>query len=107
MTMAVRERRREYATLKALGFGSKHVLGLIMGESLFLSVSGGLLGIAMTFPVAKVFAARVGTLFPIFTVSPTTIALAFGAAGLVGFAAGLFAAIGARESLASALRDAP
>ncbi|MGH8555296.1 MAG: ABC transporter permease, partial [Gammaproteobacteria bacterium] len=107
MTMAVRERRSEYATLQALGFGSKHVLGLIVGESLFLSCLGGLLGIALTFPVAEAFAARVGTLFPIFTVSTTTIALAFGAAGLVGLAAGLFAALGAKESIASALRDAP
>ncbi|MFH0350865.1 MAG: ABC transporter permease [Chromatiales bacterium] len=107
MTMAVRERRSEYATLQALGFGSKHVLGLIVGESVFLSCSGGLLGIALTFPVAEAFAARVGTLFPIFTVSTTTIALAFGAAGLVGLAAGLFAALGAKESIASALRDAP
>ncbi len=107
MTMTVRERRREYATLKALGFGSRHVLGLIVGESLLLSCSGGVLGIALTFPVAEAFAARVGTLFPIFTVSTSTIALAFGAAGLVGLAAGLFAALGAKQSIASALRDAP
>jgi putative ABC transport system permease protein len=48
MSMAVRERRREIAVLKTVGFGSGQVMGLIVTESLVLGLSGGLLGILGT-----------------------------------------------------------
>ncbi len=47
MSMAVRERRKEIAILKTLGFGSGLVMALILIEALFLGASGGALGILL------------------------------------------------------------
>lgn len=87
MAMTARERRREYATLKALGFPPRFVVGLIFGESLTIAVGAGILGIALTYPAARIVAIRFGTLFPIFNVSDRTVAMAAVAALLVGMVA--------------------
>src|SRR5206468_12293603 len=50
MAMTARERRSEYATLKALGFGNGFVALTIFAESLAIAAVGGLVGIALTFP---------------------------------------------------------
>ncbi|MCE9612633.1 MAG: ABC transporter permease [Lentisphaerae bacterium] len=44
MSMAIRERMRELAILKALGFDGLRVVGLIVAESFGLAVAGGLVG---------------------------------------------------------------
>jgi putative ABC transport system permease protein len=44
MAMAIRERSREIAILKALGFNGAQLFGLIFSESFALAVAGGLLG---------------------------------------------------------------
>ncbi len=80
MAMTARERTSEYATLKALGFGPGFLGRLIFGESLAIAVVGGALGVALTFPVADAFAARMGTLFPVFYVSRETVWLQIAAA---------------------------
>jgi putative ABC transport system permease protein len=46
MAQAVRERTNEVAVLKTLGFTDSAVLGLVIGESLLLTVLGGAIGIA-------------------------------------------------------------
>jgi putative ABC transport system permease protein len=90
MAMSVRERKREYATLKALGFGAWHLGGLIVGEALLISAIGGALGVALTFPIAAEFAVRLSNWFPIFRVSEATVVLAAGASLLVGILAAAF-----------------
>jgi len=40
----VRERTREYAVLKTLGFSGRHLAGFVLGEALVISLSGGVLG---------------------------------------------------------------
>jgi putative ABC transport system permease protein len=75
MTMTARERLAEYATLKALGFPPSFVVKLLFGESLLIALIGGGLGMLLTFPLAQAFANSVGTLFPVFRVSDTTLAL--------------------------------
>ncbi len=90
MAMTVRERTSEYATLKALGFGPGFVRGLIFGESVAIAAIGGGLGIALTFPVAAAFAQAMGTLFPIFFVSGTTVLLQAACALGVGLIAAWF-----------------
>ncbi len=90
MAMTVRERTSEYATLKALGFGPGFVWGLIFGESVAIAAIGGGLGIALTFPVAAAFARAMGTLFPIFFVSGTTVLLQAACALGVGLIAAWF-----------------
>ena len=89
MAMTARERTAEYATLKALGFAPAFVGLLILGESLMLALTGGAIGISLTFPVADAFAAKMGTLFPVFNVSPETVALQIACALTVGMVAAL------------------
>ncbi len=45
MAIAVRERTNELATLKAIGFTSRFVLGLVLAESLLIAALGGALGL--------------------------------------------------------------
>jgi putative ABC transport system permease protein len=87
MVMSVRERAGEYAVFKTLGFGSSYLAGLVLGESLLISALGGAVGIVLTFPAAKTFAAAVGNWFPVFKVEALTIYLAVAAALVVGMAA--------------------
>ena len=72
MAMTARERRGEYATLKAIGFNDLHVVALIAGESLLISVSAGAIGIWLMYPLAEWVGHRFGSIFPIFLVSPQT-----------------------------------
>lgn len=90
IVMAVRERRREYAVLKTLGFSARHLVVLIFGESLVIAACGGLIGVALTFPMVAGFGKALPTFFPIINVAPLTIGLAFGAALIAGVVAALF-----------------
>jgi putative ABC transport system permease protein len=87
IVMSVRERTREYAVLKTLGFSGRHLVVLVMGEALVISLSGGVLGLLLTFPIVKGFAKALPTFFPVINVAPLTIALGLGAALLAGLAA--------------------
>jgi putative ABC transport system permease protein len=87
MAMTARERLGEYATLKAVGFGPGYVAALIFGESVAIAAAGAGLGIALTFPVAAWFAAKMGQFFPVFDVSGETVALQAGCALVVGLVA--------------------
>ena len=69
MVMSVRERLHEFAVFKTLGFGPRHLVGLILGESLVVCAAGGALGIAATFPVLRILAGYIGNIFPVFDVS--------------------------------------
>ena len=105
MAMTARERHAEYATLKALGFGNGFVAGLIFAESVGIAVLGGLLGIAVTFPLATAFAEAMGTLFPVFFVGEETVLMQLAAALLVGVtAAGIPAWHVARVRIVDGLR---
>lgn len=87
MTMTARERLAEYATLKALGFSSGFVVKLLFGESLVIALIGGGAGLLLTLPIAAAFAKAVGTLFPTFMVSQTTMLLQILASLIVGVVA--------------------
>lgn len=87
MAMTARERLAEYATLKTLGFSPAYVAALILGESVAIAIIGGGIGIVCTFPVSAWFAAKVGTLFPVFKVSRETVVLQILCALGVGIAA--------------------
>jgi putative ABC transport system permease protein len=105
MAMAARERLSEYATLKALGFRPAFLRRLIAGESLLISLAGGALGIALTFPAAAAFGARMGTLFPVFQVSTATVVEQLCAALIVGTIAAIAPSIRAsRVRIAEGLR---
>lgn len=105
MAMTARERLAEYATLKALGFGPGFVAALIVGESVLITALGGLLGILLTFPVAAGFKAALGTLFPVFKVSPDTVMMQAACAIGVGVLAGILPSIrAARVRIVEGLR---
>jgi len=42
--MSVRERRREVATMRAIGFARERIAGMLIGESLVIAIAGGMLG---------------------------------------------------------------
>ena len=85
MAMTTRERIGEYAILKTLGFGGGHIAGLILGESLVITLFGCVLGIVLTFPAAKIFSSELGAYFPNFNVERTTLLFDLLAALAVAF----------------------
>ncbi len=89
IAMTARERRREYATLKAMGFPRSFIAGLIYGESLLLALGAGAAGLALLFPAARYVGRTFGSIFPVFTVSAQTLWMAAGAALLVGVVAAM------------------
>jgi putative ABC transport system permease protein len=89
MAMSVRERMREYAVFKTLGFGAFHILGLILGESLVITSVGGAIGIALTFPVVKAFGKAVSNWIPVFIVEAETIYMDIAAILIVGIVAAI------------------
>lgn len=105
MAMTARERIGEYAIFKAMGFSGYHIAGMVFGESLFVSFSGGFLGILLTFPVAHKFGELMGQFFPIFQVDKSTLYLDLLFCLIVGIVAGLFPVTRAiRISIADGLR---
>jgi len=84
MAMTTRERIGEYAVLKTMGFGGWHILALILGESLVITLAGGTLGVILTYPAAAIFGQKMSNFFPIFNVEIKTVYLALIAALMVG-----------------------
>jgi putative ABC transport system permease protein len=104
MAMAVRERTREIGVLKTLGFPNGRILRLVLGESVLLSLLGGLPGIALAALFAAAMETSVGNFIPGFAVTPdialTAVALMLG----LGLATGLIPALSAmRLNIATAL----
>jgi putative ABC transport system permease protein len=92
MAMTARERYGEYATMKAIGFSNGFVATLIFLESVGIALMGGILGILVTLPLADAFGGAMGSLFPVFFVSPETMLMQLAAALLVGVVAALIPA---------------
>ncbi|HLP18246.1 MAG TPA: FtsX-like permease family protein [Bacteroidota bacterium] len=93
IVMTARERIREYAVLKVLGFTSYHIGGLVFGESLLIAILGGVIGVVLTFPVCAGFAEAMSTFFPLFNVEPMTIVLAMIFSLAVGVIAAIYPAV--------------
>ncbi len=105
MAMSARERLAEYAVLKTMGFRPRHLVALIVGESLLLAVIGASLGLALSLPATKLFPAGVSQYFPALEVSQETL----GIGGVVALGVGLLAAVlpawrACRVVIAEALR---
>jgi putative ABC transport system permease protein len=102
MAIAVRERTNELATLKAIGFTSRFVLGLVLAESLLVAALGGAVGLWL----ARAITAQDITNGLILLYLPlSALAAGLAIALLTGLAAGLIPAINAmRLNVAAALR---
>jgi putative ABC transport system permease protein len=85
MAMSIRERTREVAVLKTLGFTRNSILGLFVGEAVSLSVVGGLVGSLLCFFIVGAMASQ-GGMFTGMKVTPVTILAALLIAAVVGFA---------------------
>jgi putative ABC transport system permease protein len=92
MAMTARERIGEYAIFKTLGFSGMHISGLILGESMCITMLGAGLGIILTFPAARLFGKELNQFFPIFNVDRETIYMDVVAALVVAAVAALFPA---------------
>ncbi len=91
MIMSARERTREYAVFKTLGYSAFHLTGLILGESLLISCIGGGVGIALLYPIVAGFEQVMPKgFFPFFFIEPVTVILATGSALLIGVLAAVF-----------------
>ena len=91
MIMAARERAKEYAVLKTLGFSGFHLIGLIAGESLAIAAIGGAVGLVLAMPLVQGFEAALPKgWFPVFEVKTITLVLAVSGAVMVGVLASIF-----------------
>jgi len=90
MAMTARERIAEYATMKALGFKWSHIAITVFGESLFIALLGGTIGVLLTFPTANLLEKELSQFFPVFRISPVTIYFQIAAAALVGIISSAF-----------------
>ena len=94
MAIVVRERVRELAVLKAVGFSDRFVLVLVIVETIIIAAVGGGIGLAL----AKLFTLRgdpTHGLLPFFYLPPNAIAIGFVLAIAVGLLAGILPALSA------------
>ncbi len=64
MAQSVRERTAELAVLKALGFGNARLIGLVLVESLLLTLVGGIIGLALSYAVIGAIPSRLLQFLP-------------------------------------------
>jgi len=84
MAMSIRERTREVAVLKTLGFTRGTVLSLFVGEAVVLSLVGGILGSLVALGLGF-GAAQAGGFAGALQVKASTMLVAWVVAALVGF----------------------
>lgn len=110
ISMGVRERTREYGVLRALGFESDQIAWLILGEAAFIGLLGGLVGLALAYPMVdrgmgQFLENNMGAWFPYFRVQPGTALVALGLAVALAFLAALIPALRAsRQDVVTSLR---
>jgi putative ABC transport system permease protein len=91
MAMSIRERTREVAVLKTLGFTRKTVLALFVGEAVVVAVLAGAIGILLGSGLMYAVGHNPNLgFFQGISVNTVTMIMALLLAGLVGFVAALF-----------------
>ncbi|MGP0097342.1 MAG: ABC transporter permease [Terriglobales bacterium] len=89
MAMSIRERTREVAVLRTLGFTQGRILKLLLSESIAISILGGLIGILLA-TGAVLFMSRPGMGMPVsMHMTAATAAVVMVVAFLVGIVSGL------------------
>lgn len=107
MAMSIRERTREVAVLKTLGFTRSSVLGLFVSEGVSLALFGGIAGALGAFGLvsALAHAPGLGLFFGGLKVTPGTIFFALLVAAVVGFVSTFIPSLGAsRTNIVDGLR---
>jgi putative ABC transport system permease protein len=91
MAMSIRERTREVAVLKTLGFTRKTVLALFVGEAMVVAILAGVIGILLGSAVMYLIGHNPNLgFFQGISVNPVTMVLALLLSATVGFVAALF-----------------
>ncbi|HEY5775961.1 MAG TPA: FtsX-like permease family protein [Xanthomonadales bacterium] len=104
MAYTVRERTNELAVLKAIGFTDRGVLGLVLGESLALTLVGGVLGLGLAWLLVSMGDPTDGS-FPVFYLPTSYLLLGLGLIVAMAFIAGILPALQAQKlQIADALR---
>lgn len=104
VAMAVRERTREMAILRTLGYTPREILQLVLGESVVISLAGGVAGIGLGWLLATLLAA-VGGGFGFTGIKWQAAAIVLAMAAVIGiFAALVPALIASRKNLVESLR---
>lgn len=110
IAMGVRERTKEYAVLRAIGFEPWHIRFFVIAEATTLGIVSGLVGVGVAYPfvngvVGRAIEENMGSWFPYFQVDPKTAVLAvFIAIGLSVIASLLPSIQAGRVSVTDALR---
>ena len=104
MAYTVRERTNELAVLKAIGFTDQGVLGLVLGESLAITLAGGLLGLGLAWLLVSMGDPTSGS-FPVFYFPTRDLFIGLLLIVVMAFIAGILPALQAqRLQIADALR---
>jgi putative ABC transport system permease protein len=88
--MAVQDRVREHAVLQTLGFSGPRIFGLVLTESLLVSLAGGILGVGAALLTLSLSKLAVGTegvtiaFLPSFTLAASGLAVTLAVGGLAG-----------------------
>jgi putative ABC transport system permease protein len=90
MAMSIRERTREVAVLKTLGFTRQSVLGLFVSESVAIAAIGGLVGITLAYILVFLISKSPFMAFYHMKVTAGMWAVALGISGMVGLISSLF-----------------
>jgi putative ABC transport system permease protein len=94
MAMSIRERTREVAVLKTLGFTRQSILRLYLGEAVLVALIGGVVGclFAVVLISGLSHAPGMGLFLSGMKVTPSILLLAIGVAGTVGLLSAIFPA---------------
>ncbi len=95
MVLAVRERTKEIAVLKTLGFTSIRVFKMIMAESLLLSFVGGLLGIGVSVLIVNVVSEQLSKFLPNMILGQSIFLQSLGYMLILGLITGIIPAMNA------------
>jgi putative ABC transport system permease protein len=109
LAMATRERTREYAAMRAIGFTPGHITRLVLGEGFVVGGLGAALGLLLAPPIltffADIFQRQLGSFLGAFELSPVAAAAAVGVSMGGGMLAAALPAVQAsRLRIAEALR---
>ncbi len=104
MAIAVRERVRDLAVLKAVGFSDVFVLVLVLAESVLIAAIGGAFGLGFA-KLLTLGGDPTHGMLPFFYLSPPTVVAGFAVTAAVGVVAGLLPALSAMNlNVVDALR---
>jgi putative ABC transport system permease protein len=105
ISMSVRERTREMAILRTLGYTPGEILEMVLGESVLIAFLGGLLGMLVTFLLTRAAAAGAGPWGEMIKFRWEASLIVAASALLIGFFAALVPAIFAsRRNVVESLR---